>query len=211
MNLTREQYRYFLKDAVRLTIDFNETDQSRGVDPPPFQKPVPAGGKRIDLVPVHDWKGVRNLDLTAAFAGRASVRQFLREPLTLDELSYLLWATQGIRSVASASTAFRTVPSAALGYVFGKTVSVSNVPTGERATLVMRVFDGSSWENATCRGESNPITIQLLGSIGTGLPIANLVGLQPFQVDCVPEPGTLTLLGFAAGGSCLLRWMKRSN
>jgi SagB-type dehydrogenase family enzyme len=127
MELTREEYRYFLKDLVRLTIDFSETDQSRGVEPPPIEKPVPAGGKRIDLVPVHDWKGVRNVDLTAAIAGRASVRKFLTEPLTPDELSFLLWATQGVRSVASASTAFRTVPSAGCRHSFETYLCVMNV------------------------------------------------------------------------------------
>jgi len=127
MDLTREQYRYFLKDFVRLTIDFSATDQSRGVGPPPLQKPVPAGGKRIDLVPVHGWKGVRNVDLTTAFAGRTSVRKFLPEPITLDELSFLLWATQGIRSVAGASTAFRTVPSAGCRHSFETYLCVMNV------------------------------------------------------------------------------------
>jgi hypothetical protein len=102
-------------------------------------------------------------------------------------------------------TTFRTVPAAALGYVFGEIVRVPDVPLGQSATFVMRVFDGSSWENATCRGESNPITIQLLGDIGSGVPIANLVGLQPFLVDCVPEPGTLPLFGLAAAGWCLMR------
>jgi SagB-type dehydrogenase family enzyme len=127
MDLTREEYRYFLKDLVRLTIDFSETDQSRGVEPPPIQKPVPTSGKRIDLVPAHDWKGVRNVALTAAIAGRASVRKFLPEPLTPDELSFLLWATQGVRSVVSASTAFRTVPSAGCRHSFETYLCVMNV------------------------------------------------------------------------------------
>jgi SagB-type dehydrogenase family enzyme len=128
MKLTREQYRYFLKDAVRLTIDFSETDQSRGLPAPPVQKPAPADGKRIDLTPAHAWKGIGKVDITAAIAERQSVRRFAPEPLSLDELSFLLWATQGIRSVASPSTAFRTVPSAGCRHSFETYLCVMDVP-----------------------------------------------------------------------------------
>jgi hypothetical protein len=85
MKLTRDECRYFLKDPVRLTIDFGETDQSRGEPAPPIQKPVPADAKRIKLVPVHDWKGIGNVDLTRAMAERQSVRRFTADPLTMDE------------------------------------------------------------------------------------------------------------------------------
>jgi len=118
MNMTREQYRYFLKDAVRLAVDFSDTDQSRGKPAPPIEKPAPAEATRFDLVPVHDWKGIGTVDVTTAIAERRSIRSFTSDPLTLDELSYLLWATQGIREKASPSTAFRTVPSAGCRHSF---------------------------------------------------------------------------------------------
>jgi SagB-type dehydrogenase family enzyme len=127
MKLTQEQYRYFLKDSVRLTIDFSETDQSRGKPAPPIQKPVPAEAKRFDLVPIHDWTGVGNVDLTTAIAERQSIRRFAPDPLTQDELSYLLWATQGIRGKASPSTAFRTVPSAGCRHSFETYVCAMNI------------------------------------------------------------------------------------
>jgi SagB-type dehydrogenase family enzyme len=127
MKMTQEQYRYFLKDTVRLTIDFSATDQSWGRQAPPLQKPVPADGKRIDLAPAHDWKGIGYVDITAAIAERQSIRQFTHEPLALDELSYLLWAIQGIRAMASPSTAFRTVPSAGCRHSFETYVCAMNV------------------------------------------------------------------------------------
>ena len=37
----RDQYRFFLKDTIRKQIDFSQTDQSRGVPPPPVEKPFP--------------------------------------------------------------------------------------------------------------------------------------------------------------------------
>lgn len=127
MDLTRDQYRYFLKDLVRLTIDFSETDQSRGVAPPPVQKPSSGEGKRIALAPPQDWQSIDPVDLITAMAERKSVRKYLAAPLSLDELSFLLWATQGVRSLAGPSTVFRTVPSAGCRHSFESYLCVMNV------------------------------------------------------------------------------------
>ena len=131
MNISKEQYRYFLKDSIRLTIDFSQTDQSCGIAPPPVEKPYAADSRRIDLVPRHDWQNISRVDLVSAMENRRSHRQFTREPLTMDELSFLLWATQGIRSKASASTAFRTVPSAGCRHALETYLCVLNVASLE--------------------------------------------------------------------------------
>jgi len=112
MPTLRDLYRNFLKDTVRLTIDFSMTDQSRGVAPPPIEKPYAADGERIDLVPKGTWQGISTIDLMSAIQDRSSHRQFTADPLSLEEVSFLLWATQGIRTKVSESTALRTVPSA---------------------------------------------------------------------------------------------------
>lgn len=127
MEPTTEQYRYFLKDAVRLTIDFRVTDQSRGIAQPPVQKPVPPGSTLISLASPGTWKGVRPISLVDAIAERRSHRRFLTEQLTQDELSFLLWATQGIREHVGSGTAFRTVPSAGCRHSFETYLCVLNV------------------------------------------------------------------------------------
>jgi SagB-type dehydrogenase family enzyme len=127
MNRTRQEYRYFLKDTVRLNIDFRLTDQSRGVAPPPIEQPAPAGSRRIELAPPGSWKGIASPDLLTAIRDRRSCRQFSREPLTLDELSFLLWATQGITAHAGGSTAFRTVPSAGCRHALETYVAALNI------------------------------------------------------------------------------------
>jgi SagB-type dehydrogenase family enzyme len=53
---------------------------------------------------------VGNIPLINAIRGRQSWRTFKDETLTLEELSFLLWATQGIREVSRISTK-RVVPS----------------------------------------------------------------------------------------------------
>jgi SagB-type dehydrogenase family enzyme len=127
MKMTREQYRYFLKDTVRLHIDFRTTDQSRGIPPPPVAKPATADGEQIELVPVGAWKGISAVDLRSAIRDRRSHRQFRQAPLMQDELSFLLWATQGVREHAGGSTAFRTVPSAGCRHALETYVCVLNV------------------------------------------------------------------------------------
>jgi len=122
-----EQYRYFLKDTVRRTIDFAMTDQNAGVAPPPLEKPYPPGGQLIDLLRKDSWRGFSKIDLISAIEGRRSHRHFTAEPLTLDEVSFLLWATQGIRQEASAATAFRNVPSAGCRHALETYLCILNV------------------------------------------------------------------------------------
>jgi len=107
-----EKHRHFLKDTVRQTIDFSRTDQSRGVPAPPVEKPFATDATRVDLVSVGPWRRIGRVDLQSAIRNRTSRRSFSNQPLTLEELSFLLWATQGIRERIDSGTALRTVPSA---------------------------------------------------------------------------------------------------
>ncbi len=107
-----DQYRNFLKDTIRLEIDFTATDQNRDVPPPPLEKPFPADATRHDLPPVGKWAGIGAVDLATAIGNRCSHRSFTPQPLTLDELSFLLWATQGVRQRVAPGAVLRTVPSA---------------------------------------------------------------------------------------------------
>lgn len=122
-----EEYRYFLKDTVRQTIDFARTDQSRGVPPPPVEKPFAADATRLGLPPSGKWKGIGPVDLQSAIRNRRSRRSFKGQPLTLEELSFLLWATQGIRERVDAGTALRTVPSAGARHALETYLCVFNV------------------------------------------------------------------------------------
>jgi len=122
-----EEYRYFLKDSVRMTIDFSQTDQSRGIDSPLLEKPFPEKSRRIDLLPKNKWRNISPVDLVSAIGNRRSRRKFRSQPLSLDELSFLLWATQGIRRKVDNGTAFRTVPSAGCRHAVETYLCVLNV------------------------------------------------------------------------------------
>jgi len=107
-----DRYREFLKDTIRQQIDFSQTDQHVGVEPPPLEKPFSADARRFDLPPVRQWESIQTVGLATAIGDRQSRRNFSPEPLTLDELSFLLWATQGVRQRPAQGAVQRTVPSA---------------------------------------------------------------------------------------------------
>ncbi|MFH1143404.1 MAG: SagB/ThcOx family dehydrogenase [Candidatus Eisenbacteria bacterium] len=105
--------RAWLKDSIRDQVEFSQTDQSRGIAVPPVQKPAAAGAPRVALVPWAELRaaGIGQLPLIDAIVRRRSVRSFSDSPLTLHELSFLLYATQGVRR-ATPGVVWRTVPSA---------------------------------------------------------------------------------------------------
>jgi SagB-type dehydrogenase family enzyme len=102
--------REYLKDSGRKTFDFSKTDQSRGVPMPPIQKPIPKGAKVLPLPGVPKTMG--KTQLRKAIADRCSRRQFSKESISLEELSFLLWATQGVRDSENPARIYRNVPSA---------------------------------------------------------------------------------------------------
>jgi SagB-type dehydrogenase family enzyme len=120
------EYRAFLKDTIRKQLDFSQTDQSLGRPIPRIEKPCPAGAARYDL-PGPGGKGAPKYDLAEAIAGRRSRRAFTREALSLGEVAFLLWATQGVRGKVVDGHAFRTVPSAGCRHALETYVAALNV------------------------------------------------------------------------------------
>lgn len=119
--------REFLKDTLRLKINFHLTDQNRGIEPPPITKP-PRSRQILHALPgPESFSAFNGIDLVAAIAKRQSQRHFTNDSLTLAELAFLLWATQGVRQVLDAGHALRTVPSAGCRHAFESYLLVSNV------------------------------------------------------------------------------------
>lgn len=119
--------RDFLKDSLRLAIDFRFTDQRMGVAPPPIQKPVRPEQQIIKLPAPDSRQSLHSVSLFDAIAGRSSRRRFAETPVDLTELAFLLWATQGLREELTPGTALRTVPSAGCRHPFETYLLVTNV------------------------------------------------------------------------------------
>jgi SagB-type dehydrogenase family enzyme len=122
-----EQNRYFIKDSVRKRVDFSRTDQSLGVPAPPIEKPYPPDAKLIDLIPPGEFQTLPSVDLLLAIGNRRSHREFSDIPLTLEEVSFLLWATQGVQEQLGPGHARRTVPSAGARHALATHLCVLNV------------------------------------------------------------------------------------
>jgi SagB-type dehydrogenase family enzyme len=105
-------YRNFLKDSIRKTINFRFTDQNQGIAAPPIEKTPAAGAHLVELPGPDQWKTIAGADITQAVQNRKSRRVYLNQPLSLEELAYLVWATQGVRGEVIQGHAYRNVPSA---------------------------------------------------------------------------------------------------
>jgi SagB-type dehydrogenase family enzyme len=122
-----ESYRSFLKSDRWDEWRESETDQRKGVSPLPPEKPYPEGAILIDLV-APDGLALGTMPLAEAIRRRRSRRRFTGEPLTLEELSFLLWATQGVSDIRPESAAsLRTVPSGGARHPFETYLFVNHV------------------------------------------------------------------------------------
>ena len=120
-------HRYFLKDSIRKTIDFSKTDQNQGLPPPPIEKPYRNDQQVVSLIPPSDLANLYTITLQSAISNRQSRRQFKGESISLKELSFLLWVTQGIRKPIDYGHALRTVPSAGARHALETYLAVLNV------------------------------------------------------------------------------------
>jgi len=159
-----ERNRYFLKTTIRDQIDISDNDQNKGIPMPEIQKPVKDGQQVFDLVPVKDLEELSAISLTAAIGERRTRRKFDPDhAMSLAELSYLLWATQGVRKNAGTSV-FRTVPSAGNRHAFESYLAVFNVeglepgiyrylPLDHRLVLERKVENLREMVNTASKGQ----------------------------------------------------------
>jgi SagB-type dehydrogenase family enzyme len=101
------------------------SDQRKGVAAPLLQLEYDKSKKLIDL-PKPAKIEVPKKDIRDAIEDRKSIRKYSDKPLTMNELAWLLWATQGIKEIGEIWTK-RTVPSAGARHAFETYVLVNNV------------------------------------------------------------------------------------
>jgi len=115
------------KDFIRLTYyeHLTPSDQSQGVQAPELENPYIGSGPVMHLPkPINLKQGTVLLENT--ITGRRSIRRFSNAPLTLEELSWLLWCTQGVQKILPPST-IRTVPSAGARHPLDTYVLINRV------------------------------------------------------------------------------------
>ena len=103
------------------------SDQARGAPQPPLELALPPDALgRVDL-PAPNAPGLGSIALRDAIGVRRSLREYSEEPLSLAELSFLLWATQGVRETVPGKLTLRTVPSAGARHPFETLLLVNRI------------------------------------------------------------------------------------
>jgi SagB-type dehydrogenase family enzyme len=124
-----ESKRELLKAREWAQFERYISDQQKGLPRPEVQKPVPPGAKRIELSPP-DQFSTGQTPVIDVIRERVSHRQFSSDPLSLEELSFLLWATQGVREVVTEggiTYVMRNVPSGGNRHPFETYLSIQHV------------------------------------------------------------------------------------
>ncbi|SCM83106.1 Nitroreductase [uncultured Sporomusa sp.] len=101
------------------------SDQEQGLPHPPVELELETAVSIIDLPDPRKYKA--DIALTQAIVQRVSARRYAAVPVSLSELSYLLWCTQGVKSVEPHLVTLRTVPSAGARHAFETYLLVNNV------------------------------------------------------------------------------------
>lgn len=103
-----------------------QSDQDKKLPQPPLVK-APMRSEQIDLP--RDFKPLGlEQDLLSVIVRRCSSRVYTQQPVSLLQLSFLLWATQGIKEIRGKSYAtLRTVPCGGARHPFETYLMVRNV------------------------------------------------------------------------------------
>ncbi|MDH5747571.1 MAG: nitroreductase family protein, partial [Candidatus Bathyarchaeota archaeon] len=120
-------YRKYLKNQAFPGMTEMETAQMKGLPLPPIQKPYPENAKLIDLISPEQFS-IGTIPLIDAIRNRRSRRKFTKKPLTREELSFLLWATQGVQKlIRQGLITLRTVPSGGAIHPFETYLLINSV------------------------------------------------------------------------------------
>jgi len=95
--------------------------------PAPLLELLPEPGQTLIDLPDAESLEVPPVDLRQLIENRYSVRAYSEQSLSLTELSYLLWCTQGVKQVANSQATMRTVPSAGARHAFETYLLVNRV------------------------------------------------------------------------------------
>jgi SagB-type dehydrogenase family enzyme len=116
------------KEFMRLTRYENMSPslQEQGLPQPPLEVPCENVLKKISL-PAIDGIDIPAMDVRQALGQRRTFRKYSDHNLTLEELAYLLWATQGVKSVKENAHTFRVVPSAGARHAFETYLLINRV------------------------------------------------------------------------------------
>ncbi|XMB66057.1 SagB/ThcOx family dehydrogenase [Mycoplasmatota bacterium zrk1] len=108
----------------------SDSDQEVGIASPSIDMPYDVSKTLIDL-PDPALIKLNNTNLKTLIEERRSVRHYSKNSLNLQELSYLLWCTQGVKEIINRTPTYkitlRTVPSAGARHPLETVLLINNV------------------------------------------------------------------------------------
>jgi len=147
------------------------SDQMKDLPQPPLQKEFDKDSEIIDLIPIAKIK-IKNENLIQNIENRKSHRQYKDEPLTLEELSFLLWASQGVKSVYERNNksyaTLRTVPSGGARHPFETYLLINNVTELKRGLYRYLAIEHKLMFIGELENQSEKIIDATLGQKFTG-------------------------------------------
>jgi len=138
------------------------SDQRKGRPAPPLELPHDASKPTVALPPPEDL-GVEPVVLGELIEARRSVREYARRPISLEELSYLLWCTQGVKSTVAGQLTLRTVPSAGARHAFETYLLVHRVEHLRPGLYRFLAIDHKLAEVTTAAGVGEAVTDACFG------------------------------------------------
>lgn len=140
------------------------SDQQKGFPQPPLIWPHQKVNPAIAL-PHPGETPLNPVDLRNIITQRTSVREYSAKPVTMAELSYLLWCTQGIKLIYGDQITLRTVPSAGARHAFETVLLINRVegvppgvykylPVGHELEMVSTQSDLGGRFAAACFGQT---------------------------------------------------------
>jgi SagB-type dehydrogenase family enzyme len=102
------------------------SDQMKGYESPPLEADYDTSLPHVALPDPRTYKEFR-VSIREAIERRTSVRDYSHLPMSREELSYVLWCTQGVREIVSGASTLRTVPSAGARHPLETYLLVNNV------------------------------------------------------------------------------------
>lgn len=102
------------------------SDQQKGVKQPPLELDYD-NEKHIIELPDPSKVKIKDISIRQAIEVRRSVRAYTDTQVSLEELSYSLWCTQGVKDIVKDKATIRTVPSAGARHAFETYLLVNNI------------------------------------------------------------------------------------
>lgn len=173
-----------LREGMKIASYTFASDQQQSLPQPPMQKSW-GGEKIIPLTKVFDAILQKN-NFLHLLNSRTSKRNYSDDALTLDELSFLLWATQGVKGVIGRErkATLRTVPSAGARHPFETYIFVNRVEKLEPGLYHYLALDHKLEFLSTIEDQQNRVSAAFAGQTFYGFaPVGFVWTVIPYRTE----------------------------